>query len=44
MEEIIPVINRIRNAFGDMPTKIESLKAANASLAVDYSKPGMLGT
>ena len=37
METIIPVIDRIRNAFGDMPAKIDSLQKANASLAEDNS-------
>lgn len=33
METIVPVIDRIRDAFGNMPRQIESLKAANGSLA-----------
>ena len=37
METIVPVIDRIRDAFGNMPMQIETLKAANGSLASDNS-------
>ena len=37
METIIPVIDRIRDAFGNMPRQLETLKEANGSLASDNS-------